>query len=86
MTLLLYTAPFCEACDQIKEHLDRLGLAYTVRDLMDPQAVAEVKAYTKDGDREAPMLLLRSGRRKRFYIGYSKAGFDAWLKKEGVVK
>ncbi len=86
MTLLLYTAPFCEACAEAKGHLDRLGVGYTVRDLTDPQAIAECKNYTKNGEPEAPTLVLKVGRKKRCYVGYSAAGLDAWLRDQGVIR
>ena len=78
MTLLLYTRPDCAACARLKAHLDRLGIAYTMRDLDDPEWAAHVKAK---GLKSAPALV--HGRR-RAYAGYSPEGLDAWLKEGGV--
>lgn len=52
--VILYTTPMCGPCEQVKNYLDALGVAFTVIDVMMDEEAADLLA--SKGIRAAPAL------------------------------
>lgn len=54
--VIIYTTPTCPDCWALKAWLERKGVAFEERDLLDPEIMEEAKART--GVRVAPITLV----------------------------
>jgi glutaredoxin len=69
--ITLYSAPGCSACGRAKAHLERLGVAYELRDIQrDPRAKSEVRAIL--GRVVVPLLQVGN----RYVSGYLPREYD----------
>lgn len=57
--IIVYTLENCPNCELLKEYLSRAGAAYGVRDMMEPEALTELR-INGVFVREAPVLQIGS--------------------------
>lgn len=78
--ITIYSATWCAFCHAAKQYLDKLGIAYTDRDVeSDPKYAVE--AVTKSGQRGIPVLDIGGD----IIIGFDRPRIDAALKQHKLV-
>lgn len=74
--ITIYSANWCAFCHAAMDYFDRLGLAYTKKDVeQDPQAGLE--AVNKSGQRGIPVIDIDG----QIIVGFDRPRIDAAIKK-----
>jgi glutaredoxin-like YruB-family protein len=71
----IYSAEWCAFCHAAKDYLDKLGVAYTVKDV-DHDAEALRESVEKSGQRGIPVLDING----KIIIGFDRPQIDTALK------
>lgn len=75
-SVTIYSATWCAFCHATKDYLDKLGIAYTDRDV-DHDMQAAVDAVDKSGQRGIPVIDIDGD----IIVGFDRPRIDAALKK-----
>lgn len=71
----IYSADWCAFCHAAKEYLDKLGVAYTDKDVESDPKIAQ-EAVSKSGQTGIPVLIIGDA----VIIGFDRPKIDAALK------
>lgn len=78
---IIYSANWCAFCHAAKQYLDKLGVAYEVRDIeRDPANATE--AVEKSGQMGIPVIDIDG----TIIVGFDRPKIDAGLKASNLVK
>lgn len=61
MTVTMYTTPWCGYCHRLKGQLDREGIAYTLVDIEQDPAAADLVMKVNGGNQTVPTLVYADG-------------------------
>jgi mycoredoxin len=57
----MYSTPWCGYCHRLKGQLDRAGIAYTVVDIAEDPAAADVVMAINHGNQTVPTVVFEDG-------------------------
>jgi len=77
----IYSAPWCAFCKTEKQYLDKLGVAYTVKDIEEDNGALE-ELIEKSGQKSVPVTDIDGV----IVRGLDRIKIDAALKDKGLVK
>ncbi len=80
-SITVYSATWCAFCHAAKEYLDKLGVAYTDKDV-DADLDSAREAVEKSGQRGIPVLDIKG----TVIVGFDRPRIDAALKTHHLVK
>lgn len=70
----VYTAPWCGYCGAVKQYFDKLGVAYTEKNIDEDRAYAE-EAVKKSGQTGIPVVVIGD----EVIVGFNRARIDTAL-------
>jgi mycoredoxin len=59
--ITMYSTPWCGYCHRLQGQLDREGIAYTVVDIAENPAAADVVMTVNEGNQTVPTLVFEDG-------------------------
>jgi len=78
--ITIYSATWCAFCHAAKDYLDKLGIAYTDKDV-DADPSAGMEAVNKSGQRGIPVIDIDGD----IIIGFDRPSIDASLKTRKII-
>ncbi|HSH18052.1 MAG TPA: glutaredoxin domain-containing protein [Candidatus Saccharimonadales bacterium] len=77
---IIYSANWCAFCHAVKQYLDKLGVAYEVRDIEHDQAFAQ-ESVQKSGQMGIPVIDIDG----EIIVGFDRQKIDRALKDKHLV-